>query len=91
MTDMLPYPEHHASIISHTSDMTQERYYTRNISLECCAYRHIYHTTHEYHSRPDFSKNQSDGLILLENDSRHRFSKFEVEYMKFCEEANFGS
>jgi hypothetical protein len=27
-------------IISHTSDMTQEGHYTRNISLECCAYRH---------------------------------------------------
>jgi hypothetical protein len=40
MTDMFPYPEHYARIISHTSDMTQEGYYPRNISLECCAYRH---------------------------------------------------
>ncbi len=40
MTDMFHYPEHHASIISHMSDMTQEEHHTRNISLEYCAYRH---------------------------------------------------
>ncbi len=40
---MFPYSEHYAYIISHTSDMTQEGYYTRNISLECCAYRYNYH------------------------------------------------
>ncbi len=37
---MFHYPEHHASIISHMSDMTQEEHHTRNISLEYCAYRH---------------------------------------------------
>ena len=40
MTDMFHYPEHHASIILHMSDMTQEEHHTRNISLEYCAYRH---------------------------------------------------
>jgi hypothetical protein len=30
MTDMFHYPEHHASIISHMSDMTQEEHHTRS-------------------------------------------------------------
>jgi hypothetical protein len=40
MTETFTYPEHYASIISHTNDMTQEEYYLVDISLECRAYRH---------------------------------------------------
>ncbi len=40
MTETFTYPEHYASIILHTNDMTQEEYYPVDISLECRAYRH---------------------------------------------------